>query len=189
MALYWYARSAAGMPLLQYLAYYQSIEYYFPTYSEAEGRRRIRGIINNPTFRAEKDADIGRILSAIRAGGAGYGDERSQLRATIQECVDPSLLNEFFREADERVDFFSKKANGLANKKIPIRNTDADLRNDVADRIYEIRCKIVHTKGKEPDLELLLPNSPQADLLSNDIELIQFVARAVLVAASSPLQW
>jgi hypothetical protein len=47
MALYWYARGATSMPLLQYLAYYQAVEYYFPTYAQAEARRRIRGIINS----------------------------------------------------------------------------------------------------------------------------------------------
>jgi hypothetical protein len=32
MSLYWYARSATGMPLLQYLAYYQALEFFFPIY-------------------------------------------------------------------------------------------------------------------------------------------------------------
>jgi len=31
ISLYWYARGALGMPLLQFLAYYQVIEYYLPT--------------------------------------------------------------------------------------------------------------------------------------------------------------
>lgn len=33
ISLYWYARSAIGMPLLQFLAYYQVVEFYLPTYS------------------------------------------------------------------------------------------------------------------------------------------------------------
>jgi hypothetical protein len=190
MALYWYGRGAIGMPLLQYLAFYQSIEFYFPTYSQAEARRRIRGIIKNPAFRMDRDADIGKILSLMQGGGQGFGNERDQLRATIQECLDPALLREFLTQDDECAKFFSKKIEGLTDKKLPIGNVDADLRNDVADRIYDIRCKIVHTKGGPGDTEvdLLLPFSPQAELLSRDIELIQFVAREVLVAASSPLQ-
>ena len=56
MALYWYARSAVGMPLLQFLAYYQSIEFYFPTYSQAEARRKVRNILKDPSFRANRDA-------------------------------------------------------------------------------------------------------------------------------------
>jgi hypothetical protein len=36
LALYWYARSAVNMPLLQYLASYQVLEYHFPIYYERE---------------------------------------------------------------------------------------------------------------------------------------------------------
>lgn len=191
IALYWYARSAHGMPLLQFLAYYQTIEYYFPSYSQAEARRKIRNILKSPAFRAERDTDVARILLAARASGSGFGDERSQLRATLNECLEPGALREFLSEYEERIKFFSAKTEGLTDQKIPIRNPDADLRNDVADRIYEIRCKIVHTKsgGREGDVELLLPFSKEAELLYADIELIQFVAREVLVSASSPFRF
>ncbi|MBF0647143.1 hypothetical protein, partial [Desulfuromonas acetoxidans] len=46
-SLYWYGRSALGMPLLQFLAFYQVIEYYYPTYSQEEARRRIRSILKD----------------------------------------------------------------------------------------------------------------------------------------------
>jgi hypothetical protein len=190
ITLYWYACSATGMPLLQFLAYYQAVEYYFPAFSQAESRRRIRSLIKDPTFRADRDADIARILTALRLVGGGVGDERSQLRATMLECVDPSTLREFLTEHENKEKFFSSKAEGLTDKRIPIANRDADLRNDVADRLYDIRCRIVHTKGNgaTPDVEMLLPFSPQAAQLHHDIELIRFIARAVLVHASSPLR-
>ena len=40
-SLYWYGRSATGMPLLQFLAFYQAIEYYFPVYSQNEAIKHI----------------------------------------------------------------------------------------------------------------------------------------------------
>jgi hypothetical protein len=190
ISLYWYARSATGMPLLQFLAYYQTLEYYFPTYSQAEARRKIRNHLKHPSFRPDRDADLARILLAARTSGHGYGDERSQLRATVNECVEPGALRAFLTESEERIQFFSAKAEGLTDQRIPIRNADADLRNDVADRIYDIRCKIVHTKstGRDAEVELLLPFSKEAELLYSDIELVQFVAREVLVSASGVLQ-
>lgn len=189
ISLYWYARSATGMPLLQFLAYYQTLEFYFPTYSQAEARRKIRNHLKHPSFRPDRDADLARILMAARTSGHGYGDERSQLRATVNECVEPGALRAFLTESEERVQFFSAKAEGLTEQRIPIRNSDADLRNDVADRIYDIRCKIVHTKstGRDAEVELLLPFSKEAELLYADIELVQFVAREVLVSASGVL--
>src|SRR5262249_41635905 len=103
----------------------------------------------------------------------------------------PGDLRRFLTESDDRAEFFSNKQKGLTNHKLPIANKEADLRNDVADLIYDIRCKIVHTKGDgyEGDLELLLPFSKEAELLFHDIELLQYIARQVLISASSPLRY
>ncbi len=178
------------MPLLQFLAYYQTIEYYFPAYSQAEARRKIRNILKNPAFRAERDTDVAKILLAAQVNGMGYGDERSQLRATLNECLEPGALRAFLTDSEERAKYFSAKTDRLTDQKIQVKNPDADLRNDVADRIYDIRCKIVHTKsgGREGDVELLLPFSKEAELLYADIELMQFVAREILISASTPLR-
>lgn len=189
ISLYWYARSAIGMPLLQYLAYYQVIEYYFPTYSQADARRKLKAVLKDPGFRGDRDADLGRLLSAIHVSRSGaFGDERSQLRATLLECIDAEAIRQFIAADSVRSDFLSSKVKGLCDHKIPIANPTADLRTDVAERIYEIRCKIVHTKtdAKNSEFELLLPFSKEAEQLAHDIELVQFVAQHVLIAASTP---
>src|ERR1019366_1841188 len=41
-SLYWYGRMATGMPLLRFLAFYQTIEFYFPIYSQHEAIKHIR---------------------------------------------------------------------------------------------------------------------------------------------------
>lgn len=188
MSLYWYARSAAGMPLLQFLAYYQVIEFYFPIYSQSEAQRKLRVILKDPTFRGDRDADIARLLSAIHVSrSGGFGDERSQLRATLMECLDSDALRYYLEEEVERKDFFLSKSKTPYHK-IPLANPSIDLRNDVADRIYDIRCKIVHTKSdaRDGNVELLLPFTPEAEQLAIDIELVQYLAQRILVASSAP---
>lgn len=189
LSLYWYGRSAAGMPLLQFLAYYQVIEFYFPIYSQSEAQRKLKAILKDPTFRGDRDTDIARLLAAIHVSRSGaFGDERSQLRATLIECSDSESLRQFLEEDAERKDFFLIKTKSLPYHKIPLVNPSVDLRSDVADRIYDIRCKIVHTKtdSRDGDVELLLPFSPEAEQLSFDIELVQYLAQQVLVAGSTP---
>lgn len=189
LSLYWYARSAAGMPLLQYLAYYQVVEYYFPLYSQYEAHKRLKQILKHPTFRAERDADVSRLLSAIQISRSGsFGDERAQLKATIEQCVDEKDLRDFLSADDERKEFFSEKTR-LVSGKLSVDRAGSELRNEVALRVYEIRCKIVHTKSdsRDGDFELLLPFSKEADLMHYDIELAQFLAQQVLVAGSRSL--
>lgn len=189
LSLYWYARSASSMPLLQFLAFYQVIEFYYPIYSQAEAQRKIKGILKDPIFRGDRDADIARLLSAIHVSRSGaFGDERSQLRATLLECVDPDSLRQFLGADAERVAFFTSKGKSAPYHVISLASPSADLRTDVADRVYDIRCKIVHTKSDSRDsgLELLLPFSKEAEQLMHDIELVQYLAQQVLIAGSAP---
>lgn len=188
LSLYWYARSAAGMPLLQFLAFYQVIEFYFPIYSESEAQRKLKGILKHPMFRIDHDADIAKLLAAIRVSRNGaFGDERSQLHATLLECVDRDRLRHYFEEDNERKEFFMAKTKSPPYHKIPLANLSVDLRGDVADRLYDIRCKIVHTKtdSRDSSIELLLPFSKEADQLFFDIDLVQFLSQQVLIAGST----
>jgi hypothetical protein len=64
----------------------------------------------------------------------------------------------------------------------------SDQRNEVAQRVYEIRNRIVHTKSEHDDLDPLLPLDPEVDLLRHDIDLVRFLARKVLGASAKPLK-
>lgn len=190
MALYWYARSAEGMPLLQYLAFYQVLEYHYPAYFNAELGRRIRAIIKQPTFRVDRDLDLAKIVSAMKSKGQTAAGEREQLKATLKECLTADDVEEFLSADTDRAPFFSSKAKGIASSLLNPQNRQADLPMQVAERIYEIRCKIVHTKAEHDDgeLELLLPYSAEAERLGHDIDLVRFVAQKVIVTSSRRLE-
>jgi hypothetical protein len=191
LSLYSYGRGASGMPLLQFLAFYQVMEFYFPIYSKAEAQRRLRSILKDPAFRGDRDADIARLLSAIHISrGGGYGDEKSQLRATVMECVEPEALRNFLESDPELRDFYSSGSKDSAYHRVPLTNPALDLRADVAERMYDIRCKIVHTKndGRDGEGELLLPYSKEADQLHFDIRLARYLAQSTLIAGSTPFQ-
>ena len=76
MSLYWYARTARNMPLLQFLAFYQILEFYFPQYSYREAQQKIKNLFKDPTFDINKDNDIAQILSIIKVSSIGktFGD-------------------------------------------------------------------------------------------------------------------
>jgi hypothetical protein len=191
MSLYFYGRAATGLPLVQFLAFYQVIEFYFPICYQADAGKRIRGIIKDPSFRVERDSDITRIISTLQAGpGGGYADERTMLRATLQETIDIVDLKRFLEEDEQAAQFFKSKGKSLTEHRIPLENAQGDLRQNVAERVYDIRCKIVHTKasGRDGSYELLLPYSKEAGLLNYDVDLVHYLARKVLIYASSPLK-
>lgn len=190
MSLYWYARGANGMPLLQFLAYYQVIEFYFPIYAQQEIRRQVRNVVKDPGFSAHSDRDIGRLVDLLSAtrGGNLWGDERSELLATLRTCLDANAIRDLI-SSERYGGCFERKVKRLTNTTLRMAASDDELVSRTAERIYEIRCKIVHTKDdrSHENLGLLLPFSPEADRLGPDIDLVEFVSRRVLAAAGRPL--
>jgi hypothetical protein len=189
-SLYWYARSAQSMPLLQFLAFYQCIEFFFPQYSRQETIAKIKNVIKDPAFDATKDSYVNSILNVTLEGRRGsLVEERKQLGATLRHCVDAISLRDFLNDTDVRKRYYASEYKKISEKKIALTD-DVGLIDQTADRIYDIRCKVVHTKSSDgPDgIEMILPFSREADLLTDDVELIKFLARKVLIASSAPLR-
>lgn len=192
MALYIYGRTNVSMPLLQFLAFYQVVEFYFAHYRDKESMNRIRNIIKNPRFHVGCDADIIKILATLGPDQSPKA-ERAMLRQTMEGTVDKVELAAFLTKTPATKEFFRSKNSGFSGKpiKIPPEGQALDeLISSVADRMYEIRCKIVHAKADrvESETDLIAPNSEQAKKLMHDISLMQFIARSVLIAGSRPLK-
>lgn len=189
LSLYRYGRSAVGMPLLQFLAYYQVLEFFFPMHFRHHLLRRIRQEIINPRFDVTDDAHVARLLALTATGRSGYGSEREQLKATVQGCIDETTLKDFFHEAPER---FGVLLDKKAIKGVPVideNNRGSSLVDQVVERIYAIRCRVVHAKadGGEASVDLLLPGGPEAAVLTADVAVLQFLAQKTIVAGGSPL--
>jgi hypothetical protein len=189
LSLYWYGRSAFGMPLLQFLAYYQVLEYFFPVYFRQHLLRRLRQELTDPRFDVTDDAQLARLLNTMTSSGrAGYGSERDQLKATIDGCVDESIARAFLVEDPERLRILGDKK---AIRGVPLVVDDGhhgNLIEQITARIYGIRCRVVHAKadGGDTTVDLLLPSSPEADSLHVDVSILQFLAQKAIVAGGTP---
>ncbi|QMW05667.1 hypothetical protein [Spirosoma foliorum] len=124
ISFFWYARSSGELPLLQFLAFYQILEFYFPVFSENEAHYRIKNILKNPGFNANKDSDIAKVLSTVKIskGQKGFGSELEQLKATVKSCINDKELKEFIELDNECKDYFLDKSSISLSKKKDINN-------------------------------------------------------------------
>ncbi|MBO0914186.1 MULTISPECIES: hypothetical protein [Streptomyces] len=193
LSLYWYARSAVGLPLLEFLAYYQVLEYHFRSYSRRGTLDKIRHELRDPRFDVEDDSDLERILTLTSQSGEGFGSEREQLKATVRGCVAESHVRDFIKNDPWLTEHFdADPLKGVTGIDANNKKTGYDLLSQLADRVYDIRCRIVHAKedGKAPGekTSLLLPFSKEVESLGPDIALVKFLAQKCLIAGASRLR-
>ncbi|HIF5676308.1 TPA: hypothetical protein ACX3DF_003021 [Vibrio parahaemolyticus] len=188
LSLYWYAQSALGMPLLQYLALYQVVEFYYPIYSELAAQKKVANALKDPCFNHHSEKDVAKIFNIVKAS-TSTRSELSQLESTLKECVDASELRDWLKLDTKREEYFrSKNAVKLSEYKINSAADEDELLRQTWQRFYNIRCRIVHTKGAESELDVLHPQSREVKYLSHDIELANFIAHKVLISSSKPIE-
>lgn len=184
LEFYQYGRAASGLPLLEYLAYYQCIECFFPVFAKREVMGLVKNKLTHPAFDPHDDQALASLIEVAASEGRGAVTEREQLRATVRGCMDRQMVVDQLNYPSNGDHFTSRKQRIAGVSRIAVDADGEDIRDQIADRIYAIRCRIVHAKqGASRAFEdALLPTGPEASALGPDIELIQLVARSVILS-------
>lgn len=185
--LYSYAKSAVGNPLQQYLAYYQAIEHYWPTFINRDAIDRVRNTLRHPLFNRETDEDIQRLIMQAGRSAGREPKELEQLKTTLAYSIDRQDVEEWLETLLDDVKTLLLERSNLAGVK-PLSlapNDNRRLTDQIAERVYTLRCRIVHAKDSDSFTEPLLPYSREAALLRADLLLIEFLCQKVIVAGSN----
>lgn len=183
-AFYWYGVSAGEFPLLQYLAFYQVLEYFFSSFTRSATLSRMRSQLKDPAFELTSDQAMGMLIETTRTVHAGLKHESDQLRQTLFECIEPDALRLFIRSDPALVEhFLGAKQKVKGTRTLRLDSDDDDIRNQVSERIYKVRNRIVHTKSgaDEFGLELLLPISDEMAFLAPEVKLVRWLAQRALI--------
>jgi hypothetical protein len=109
--------------------------------------------------------------------------ESQRLKNLLSTTMSSESVQQFIDEDTDRKRYFNsdKKANELSTESIGKKCTQKNITDAIAGRIYDIRCKIVHTKKNSPK-EYILPLSNAIGDIYHDLSLIEYVAREVILS-------
>jgi hypothetical protein len=186
--LYWHAVSAYNMPLLQYLAYYQILEYYFVKYSMLEAKKEVINCLKDPLFDADDDNDIGKIVTSVSGKIGPHVKERDLLCDTIRGCMSKEELVSEISDGALK-DYFKNECKVVSDYKVSQENKDIDIREQLAERIYDIRCRIVHTKEDDKRGRIMPFTKEEVLLRRFDLPMIESLADKILIANSKKLSF
>ncbi|HTS99481.1 MAG TPA: hypothetical protein VMI33_22965 [Streptosporangiaceae bacterium] len=182
-SLFGFASQATDDPPLAFLSYYQALEYFLPAFVQQSAIRAIRRELRAPAF---DDASSDSLLRVLRAAkGSVSPTDQNQLRTLVNEYVARSRLEEFF--SHNWGEYFTAKGPIRGVPSVNFMDTSQNLPYQVADRVYQIRNRIVHAKDdpKYADRRVLLPRSAEANAMTPDVLLVRLLATEAIAVGQT----
>lgn len=186
---YFHAQGVKSLPLVRYLALYQVIEVFFSHYQQRQSLTKMSRLLAQPGFDPTKKSDLSKLLDSCISSRSGQRtSELDLLKTTVSSVTDATNLRDFLDSDKEMADFFAKDRI-ISHKAITTKGTDDELLASLASRIYDIRCRIVHTgdQSNVDGLPSLTPRSKEVKKLHWDLALVNWLARRVLIDAAEPI--
>ncbi|WP_199515955.1 hypothetical protein [Nucisporomicrobium flavum] len=189
-ALYLYARTVPfQLPVLEYLGYYQVIEHYMAAFSRATMIKSVSNMLADPEFDHHDEMAVDRLIGVVLPGGRNRATEREQVRVAVAACLDDAMVAQFLDQRPAAAKAL-RDASWIAGVRVVVAgDVQVSLVRQIADRIYDLRCRIVHGKENHAEAEPLRPFGPEVKRLRHDLHLVRFVAQCVLVTSSKMADW
>ena len=183
--LYRLGRDRALPPVIRYWALYQVLEYFFPRYSSEEALRRLSRHLLSPSFDPHREEDVLTAISMV--GSATGGPERDMLTTTLDAITSAPELRRVIAELGI-ADVLKKEGKDLSVELVDPQSDD--LVRKLAHRVYDVRCRIVHSKSSTLS-QLgpgLLAGTAHDDLIQPELPLLEYLAQQAIVASAEPLR-
>jgi hypothetical protein len=185
--LYGYGRTMSMAPVLEYLAYYQVIEYFLPKYAHAQQIRQLRKALTAPGFRPDDDTALTHLVEQLTTSARTHRAERTQVCTAIAACLHDDDLRQFLTDYPAAARALADTSRITSVRAIRPQDHGTPLVTQVASRIYDLRCRIVHAKESTDDQTTpLRPYDHEATDLQHDLKLIRFVAQRMLITSAEP---
>ncbi|MFE1103838.1 hypothetical protein ACFW4K_25260 [Nocardiopsis alba] len=177
--LFNFARTAAGNLPLEFLSYYQILEYFLPAAIRREALKEIRRELRDPRFEESNDESLLRLVSI--AESAKHNSESNQFNTVIRQFTREDIIVDFLEAQDQ--EYFTKRG-PISAEPLNLKNRSTNILDQVASRVYGIRNRIVHAKDdpRFGDAKVLLPQSHEANSLGPDVELVRLLAIEAMIA-------
>jgi len=195
---YYYLMAAnSRIPFLQYLLYYQIIEYYYAKVYSENIVNFISNRISDPDFNYSSDIDIRNFINDLgeqfRIPSDRNLNEKEALKLTLERYIDlKNLANKLSSYDKEFIDYYKTHIVSFAKDETMDSNTTLiDFQKEdhvfgtLMRRIYSIRNSIVHSKDIS---EARFKPFVDEEELTKEIPLIRLIAEEVIHNSAKKLE-
>lgn len=176
-------------PILSYLSYYQVLEGYFLLASNEELISSVKKELKDPRFDIGKTNSLMKLINIVKTDKFN-GRELDQLNTVLKRYIDFKKSKDFINEIEKS--YFGSCYTGeikIFNEDLKINvGNEKDFIISLAERIYSIRCALVHAKEDfsftNKKTIKYIPSVKNEECISKELPLMRFLAEEILINAA-----
>lgn len=184
--LYYYQQAlATDNPVLEFLSFYQVIEYFYEIVSQEDLIEGVKRKITHPQFSSKNKNGIKDLVKYIKGSENRY-TEQNALHLVLKKYLNKDKLKKDLKEYD--YDYYHYLINENVNfadaPSLKIGEKESFIYK-LAQRIYMIRNSLIHSK--EGEKNAYIPFSDNEEELIKQLILMRFVAEQIIINDSDDL--
>jgi hypothetical protein len=177
---------ASDVPELQFLAFYQVLEFFFLDVADEKLYAQLARRVNDPRFRASPEWFDKLIIDV--AEHRRTTDETEMLKLVLQRFVPHSDLIEFIEEYHRHVgrDLYWQKRERFGVAMSVNREANHSV-GDVARLVKLVRNALVHSSDRHERAIRHVPFSATSEVIRLEVPLVRFLAERAIIGAAEPV--
>lgn len=174
---------STDIPVLQFLTFYQVLEFFFINVSDEQLYAKLSARINDLRFRTVPN-DLDRLIQDV-LDHTRTTDETEMLKAVIAKYVDEDELIAFIREYEEYLGgtYYSKK-HEIFGVDVEVKLVSGHVIGNVAKIIKTVRNALVHSSDRHERGVRHVPFSKSTEIVEREVPLVKFLAEKVINATA-----
>ncbi len=177
---------STDLPILQFLAYYQIIEYFFIRVMNENLYQKIAPLLKDPRFFPTPD-NLDEIFNDVR-NFKRESKESKQIEMVLKKWVTESELKQFISKFEKIAGkIYSKGQTYFGPRVLKIDLNGGNLFENLATIIYDIRNALVHSSDRYEGRERHIPFTDSSEIINKQIPMMRFVAEKIMIGSANSL--
>jgi len=176
---------SSDIPVLQFLAYYQVLEYFFLTVSDEHLYAKLSQRLNDPRF-STVPKQLDRVIQDV-AEHKRSSNETEMLKAVLVRFVDKADLAAFITEYQTHLGekVYTKKR-GRFGTETNVNLDPEHIFDGIAGIVKAVRNALVHSSDRYDRNDRHVPFSKSTEIVRLEVPLLKYLAERVIIGSATP---
>lgn len=175
---------SSDIPVLQFLAFYQVMEYFFVTVSNEQLYNKLSLQLKDPKFNTTHRY-LNRLIQEVLEHRS-ITDETEMLKSVLSKFIDEAELIKFIQAYEDYLGerLYTKKRD-VFGEEVEVKLATGHVIGNVSKTIKAVRNALVHSSDYYGRSARHIPFSKSTEIVKREIPLVRFLAERIIIASAT----